>query len=71
LNEALIAHWQEVVTHGQEIEKHIGVEQWQEQDHNFRHGAGEIEERQCQQKGALVNSLWAGRSVMEGLSLRH
>jgi hypothetical protein len=42
--EAYITHWQEVVTHWQEIEKLIRVKQWQEQDHNFRHGAGEIEE---------------------------
>ncbi len=48
--EAYIMQWQELVTHWQDIEKHIRVKQWQAQDHIFRHGAGEIEERQCQQK---------------------
>jgi hypothetical protein len=50
------------------------IDAYGEQDHNFRHGAGEKDEWQCQRKGALVNSFWAGRSVMEGLrrwSLRH
>jgi hypothetical protein len=42
--EAYITHWKEVVTHWKEIEKHIRVKLWQKEDHNFRHGAGEIEE---------------------------
>ncbi len=44
-----------------DIEDH--VTQWQEFiTIKQGHGAGEIEERQCQQNSALVNRFWVGRS---------